>query len=96
MKQISSHTLAAVLTLGSVIGTLYAAPASAADSAIDHYLLGLQLAEDGKVDSAIVELSAASALDTLAAEIPRELARMLVEARGGGCRRRAGREARPR
>ncbi len=45
------------------------------------YLQGLQHASDGETDSAIEDLSAAARLDTTAAEIPRELARVLIDAR---------------
>ncbi len=55
--------------------------ARAADDAMSLYLQGLQYASDGETDNAIKDLSAAAALDTTAAEIPRELARVLIDAR---------------
>lgn|GEM_PF-3419599 len=54
-------------------------PAVAADTAPEHFLQGMQLAQDGKVDEAIGELRAAAQLDSTSPDIPRELSRLLLQ-----------------
>jgi tetratricopeptide (TPR) repeat protein len=63
------------------VGAAVSASARTVDDAMSLYLQGLQHATDGELDSAIEDLAAAAQIDTTAAEIPRELARVLIEAR---------------
>jgi len=70
-------------SLGVVIPVallLLGGAARSVETATSHYLQGLQHAEDGESGKAIDEMRLAWQLDSTAAEIPRELARLLLEA----------------
>lgn len=72
-----------VICSAAVIGMWTMAPqcAHADGDAMGLYLQGLQHASDGESEAAIEDLTAAATLDSTAAEIPRELARVLLDAR---------------
>lgn len=56
-------------------------PPLAADIALDSFLQAMQAAEEGRTDQAVALLRAAQQADSMAPEIPRELARILLDAR---------------
>lgn len=65
-----------------VLGFVFlAAPAHGTGESLNHYIMGLQYAEEGDLDSAIRELRIARQLDPEVPELASELARLLIEAR---------------
>jgi tetratricopeptide (TPR) repeat protein len=71
------------LLLGSLLCLPLPIPSAARGSgdAMTHYIQGLQSAEEGNLDAGIAEMRAALEADSTVSEIPRELARLLIENR---------------
>ncbi len=71
------------IPLAIAVFCLLPVPSAALGSgdAMTHYIQGLQSAEEGNLAAGIVELRAALEADSTVSEIPRELARLLIENR---------------